>query len=110
MNYDVDKVRALNDFLRKGEFRESNGCHSYSLWVFSMDTGRRHAVLDAMAEYTNFKAENDPEHKFGRIVMRGEEFHFKIDYYAPGMKQGSEDPGDVTKTRRVLNLTHSSEY
>ena len=40
----------------------------------------------------------------------GERYFFKIDYYAPNMSEGSDDPADPSKTRRVLTIGLASDY
>ena len=40
----------------------------------------------------------------------GERFFFKIDYYAPDMRHGSDDPADPARTRRVLTIGLAADY
>ena len=49
---------------------------------------------------------------FGAFSIKGvaEKIFWKIDYYAPGLMHGSEDPGDPQRTIRVLTLMLASEY
>jgi hypothetical protein len=37
-------------------------------------------------------------------------YFFKIDYYAPDMQSGSEDPTNAEKTLRVLTIMRADEY
>ena len=65
-----------------------------------------------IAFFTNFDPENDPhgERDFEAVDLDGEKYFWKIDLYALEMMHGSEDPLDLTKTRRVLTIMHCSEY
>ena len=69
-------------------------------------------VVAAMQAFTNFDRDNDPhhEHDFGAYEVEGHRLFFKIDYYAPDMQHGSDDPADPTKTVRVLTLMLAEEY
>lgn len=55
---------------------------------------RRHVFTDADA------AERDR----GNFEFEGTTVYFKIDYYDAALEYGSEDPGDASKTRRVLTI------
>ena len=59
-----------------------------------------------------FTDDNDPngEHDFGSIVHQGKQVFWKIDYYAPDMEHGSEDPAVPAKTVRVLTILLADEY
>ncbi len=59
-----------------------------------------------------FTDDNDPngEHDFGSIVHQGKQVFWKIDYSAPDMEHGSEDPSAPAKTVRVLTIMLSDEY
>lgn len=63
-------------------------------------------------QYQDFTPDNDPygEHDFGSFQYEGEKFFWKIDYYAPDMMHGSEDPADRYKTKRVLTIMLAEEY
>lgn len=69
-------------------------------------------ALSAVREFRAFDKDNDPhdEHDFGRLTVCGETIFFKIDYYAPDMEHGSEDPSNPEITRRVLTVMLASEY
>ena len=56
--------------------------------------------------------ENDPygEHDFGKVVIDGQDFFWKIDYYDHTLRFGSENPADPTITTRVLTIMMASEY
>jgi hypothetical protein len=56
--------------------------------------------------FDEFTPGNDPygEHDFGAFDLDGERFNFKIDYYAPDMLHGSDDPANPEKTVRVLTI------
>ena len=69
-------------------------------------------LLDQVRRFDDFSNDNDPyrEHDFGAIDFGGNQVFWKIDYYAPDLMQGSEDPADTDKTVRVLTVMLAEEY
>lgn len=69
-------------------------------------------IFEAVQAFTAFTPDNDPheEHDFGAVTIDGERVFWKIDYYAPDMMHGSEDPSDPKQTRRVLTIMLAGEY
>jgi hypothetical protein len=69
-------------------------------------------VLEGVRTFDDFTRDNDPhgEHDFGNFVVGGVTYFFKVDYYAPDMEGGSEDPADPEKTTRVLTIMRADEY
>lgn len=69
-------------------------------------------IREKVELFNDFNKENDPygEHDFGAIVHNGEEIYWKIDYYDPELKYGSEDPADPKQTSRVLTIMLANEY
>lgn len=70
------------------------------------------AALQKAAQFDDFNDDNDPygEHDFGSFELCNRKFFWKIDYYDPGMEQGSDDPSDPEKTARVMTLMLAEEY
>ena len=103
------RIRALNDAerwcLRGGLVDFTNG-------IASLLPRDQAAVLDRVRTFDDFTPANDPhdEHDFGAFEHNGEKLFWKIDYYAPDMLHGSEDPADPTKTTRVLTIMRADEY
>jgi hypothetical protein len=62
--------------------------------------------------FSTFTPDNDPygEHDFVAIEHNGVRYFGKIDYYAPDMQTGSEDPADEASTVRVLTIMRADEY
>lgn len=69
-------------------------------------------VLKAIRTFEAFNEGNNPhgERDFVAVDVDGEKWFAKIDYYAPDMEHGSEDPADPKKTARVLTIMHASDY
>lgn len=69
-------------------------------------------AIKAISIFDDFCEDNDPrhEHDFGAIDIEGQKVFFKIDYYSPDLKTGSEDPSDPSVTRRVMTVMLASEY
>ena len=81
--------------------------------IASLPPALQLAIQERVRTYDDFSEDNDPygEHDFGAFDMPtvGKIF-WKIDYYAPDMRWGSEDPADPKKTVRVLTIMLASEY
>lgn len=69
-------------------------------------------LFRAVSEFDRFNWRNDPhgEHDFGKVVIDGQKFFWKIDYYNNTMDAGSEDPANPDVTTRVLTIMLASEY
>jgi hypothetical protein len=70
------------------------------------------AILDKLRAFGSFTQDNDPhgEHDFGAFDHDGERIFWKIDYYAPDLIHGSENPADLSRTVRVLTILLASEW
>jgi hypothetical protein len=82
----VSKIALLNDQLRLTMATSSEG-----RVVPEEDVAR---VLDRVRRFDEWTNDNDPhgEHDFGSFDVAGVTYFFKVDYYAPDMDGGSEDP------------------
>jgi len=70
-------------------------------------------VVTAVALTQDFGDDPHGEHDFGALDgVPGcpERVLWKIDYYAPGMEHGSDNPADTAQTVRVLTIMLASEY
>lgn len=109
VNHKTETIRKLND-----DFRQSltGGTLLITPGVQALPSVTRSAALILLVSYKVFTPDNDPhgEHDFGAFEVSGEKLFWKIDYYAPDMLHGSEDPADPAKTKRVLTLMLASEY
>jgi hypothetical protein len=70
------------------------------------------AIREKVELFDSFTEDNDPhgEHDFGAFEHAGGKIFWKIDYYAPDMERGSENPADPKQTVRVLTIMLASEY
>lgn len=102
------RIRDLND-----QFRRTlvGGRILMTAGVSSLPEERIARLVAAVRSFDMFTEDNDPhgEHDFGSLDD-GHTYFWKIDYYAPGMVHGSEDPADPSKTVRVLTLMRADEY
>jgi Protein of unknown function (DUF3768) len=103
------RIRELNDVLRAtftgGKVVMTDG-------VAALPENDLAQLLAKVRSFDEFTNDNDPhdEHDFGSIVLAGQTYFFKVDYYAPDMDGGSEDPADHAKTTRVLTIMRADEY
>lgn len=70
------------------------------------------SILAEVGRFADFDAANDPfhEHDFGAFAYLQQRIFWKIDYYAPDLQCGSEDPSDRVCTVRVLTVMLAEEY
>ncbi len=104
------RIAELNDLCRKamgitGRLIQTEGVNTLPLHIQS-------AIREKVETFDNFTSDNDPygEHDFGAIEHEGNRIFWKIDYYAPDMMHGSENPADPKQTIRVLTLMLAEEY
>ena len=104
-----DRLRVLNDNFRS-TFLGGRVVVTPAVRELSPDTNA--ALLEAVRSFSNFTKDNDPhsEHDFGSIELEGRTWFFKIDYYAPDLEGGSEDPTDPAQTVRVMTIMRADEY
>jgi hypothetical protein len=105
----TQRIRDLNDSLRR-TFTGGRVVMTASVQSLPADTVA--LALTKMRAFNEFTPDNDPygEHDFGSFQAGGEQFFWKVDYYAPDMQHGSEDPSDPKKTSRVLTLMLADDY
>ena len=110
----VARIRELNDAFRKYPWSDSRAL-GRTVVTAGVNAGGPEfvlRVLDAVAGFEKFTADNDPhhEHDFGNLEVDGQKIYFKIDYYDADCLYGSEDPSDPAKTCRVLTVMLATEY
>ena len=105
----AQRIRELNDAFRQtftgGKVVMTDG-------VAALSPSDLAQLLERVRRFDEFTTDNDPhgEHDFGSLDLSGQTYFFKVDYYAPDMDGGSEDPADPTKTTRVLTIMRADEY
>lgn len=114
MTYKIQTIRELNDRFRKGDTSIS-GQIVFTRGINNLLEEQDKAPDDLMhlvRSYDSFTPENDPhgEHDFGSFLFAGYTTFWKIDYYDPTLKWGSDNPADNTKTCRVLTVMLAEEY
>jgi hypothetical protein len=105
----------LNDEFRSlitSREHERLGMVVFTSGVINLQPEVQTKLLEMVRDYKNFSEGNDfyQEHDFESITLNGDKYFWKIDYYAPDLEQGSEDPSDPEKTIRVLTIMEASEY
>ena len=103
------RIRDLNDAFRKSF---SGGRVMCTAGVINLPEAVRGAVNEAVRNFDEFSADNDPhgEHDFGSVEVEGQRFFWKIDYYDLTMEFGSEDPSDPNQTTRVMTILMAHEF
>ena len=103
------QIAALNDAFRAGRL---SGHMHITRGVAEKGAQFIHQALRAVLNYRDFDQGNDPwsERDFGALNIKGERLFWKIDYYDPTLRYGSDDPADATRTARVITIMLASEY
>lgn len=104
-----ERIRKLNDALRKNHL---GGQILVTASVDALGPERVAAVLEAVACFDNFSADNDPygEHDCASLKVHGLRVIWKIDYYDTDLRYASPDPADASITRRIMTVMLAEEY
>lgn len=102
-------IKNLNDNFRKTFF---GGKVLVTMGIRSKSINDVSTILARVRNFNNFTKGNDPygEHDFGRFAYKGDKIFWKIDYYDENLKYASENPPDISKTKRVMTIMLADEY
>jgi hypothetical protein len=109
MSTDTDRIRLLNDQLRK-HLLGGGAVMTPGIAALGREAVQR--LVQVIATFDDFCTANDPhgEHDFGAFEFDGTPVIFKIDYYDKSLTFHSPDPADPTVTERVITLMLAEEY
>jgi hypothetical protein len=110
----TQRIAQLNDAFRKGDpnvpgqrFVTAGVVNLLHQLEIPMET-----LIQRVAQFDDFTDANDPhvEHDFGALEFHGEQVFWKVDCYDQDYTLGSDDPTDLSKTRRVLTIMLAHEW
>ena len=109
MSTDTDRIRALNDQLRR-HLTGGKAVMTHGIAALGSEAVQR--LLQTIAIFDDFCTANDPhgEHDFGAFEFEGAPIMFKIDYYDKDLNFHSPNPADPAVTERVLTIMLAEEY
>ncbi len=109
MNLNTERIRALNDQLRRNL---PNGHAVITAGVVALGQEAVSRIVKTIAVYDDFYHANDPygEHDFGSFDADVHTIFFKIDYYDNAVTHHSPDPSDPSVTERVITIMLADEY
>jgi hypothetical protein len=109
MNLPTDRIRALNDELRRNL---PTGHAVMTAGVAALGPEAVARIVKTIAVYDDFCQANDPyaEHDFGSFEADGHTVFFKIDYFDRTLTMHSPDPSDPAVTKRVITVKLAEEY
>ena len=91
MNLSTERIRALNDELRRNL---PNGHAVMTAGIAALGPDAVARIVKTIAVYDDFCHANDPhqEHDFGSFEADGQQIFFKIDYFDKALTFHSPDP------------------
>jgi hypothetical protein len=109
MSLDTDRIRLLNDNLRRHLY---SGGAIMTPGIAALGGEAIGRLVNAIATFDDFCTANDPhgEHDFGAFEFDGIPVFFKIDYYDKDLSFHSPDPADATVTERIITIMLAEEY
>jgi len=109
MSTDTDRIRMLNDELRK-HLRGGRAFITPGIAALGSEVVQH--LLQTIAVFDDFCTANDPhsEHDFGCFKFDGTEVIFKIDYYDKSLIFHSPNPANAAVTERVITIMRADEY
>jgi hypothetical protein len=109
MSIEVDRIRELNDILRKNLI---GGLAVITPGVAALGAAAVEQIVKTIAVFDDFSHANDPheEHDFGSFSAEGATVFFKIDYYDKSLTMHSPEPSNPDVTERVITVMLASEY
>lgn len=109
MSTDTDRIRTLNDNLRKHLL---GGGAVITTGIAALGPEAVARLVQTIAVFDNFCHASDPyeEHDFGSFQFDDVDVLFKIDYYDKSLTYHSPDPGDPAVTERVITIMRADEY
>jgi hypothetical protein len=109
MSTDTDRIRALNDDLRRHLY---DGGAILTAGIAALGEEAIGHLVNAIATFNDFCTANDPhgEHDFGSFDFYGTPVMFKIDYYDRDLNFHSPNPADPAVTERIITIMLADEY
>ncbi len=109
MSTDTDRIRMLNDQLRR---HLTGGGAVVTPGIAALGSEAVQRLIQTIATFDDFCTANDPhgEHDFGAFQFDGVGVFFKIDYFDKDLNFQSPDPADPAVTERVITLMLAEEY
>ena len=103
----LERIVNLNDQLRT---EGKGGQIMCTAGVISLRNYKE--IINEVRNFNNFNEDNDPykEHDFGKVVVNGTDYFWKIDYYDLKHSGHSPDKSDANVTRRVMTIMKAEEY
>lgn len=107
----TETIAEPNDRFRRREDKNL-GMYMMTPGVRALPLEKQAQLIDLVKNFNSFTTNSDPygEHDFGKVVLDGESFYWKIDYYDLNLKYLSDNPADPSLTKRVMTIMQSSEY